>query len=106
MVVGADHPIQMPPPRHVAQLLQICSIMKEVGTHCKQSQTQADQLSQYQVCLFAAQLPVQQEQLKYVQHNTEQSENGVLTTGKQKHQRSCNALTTWPVMGTALTRPV
>lgn len=70
MVVGADNHIQMSPPGHVAQLLQICSIMKEVGTHCKQSQTQADQLSQDQVRLFAAQPPVQQEQLKVVQHNT------------------------------------
>lgn len=58
MVVGADHPIQMSPPGHVAQLLQICSTMEEVGTHCKQSQTQEDQLSQYQVCLFAAQIPL------------------------------------------------
>ena len=89
MVVGADHPIQMPPPRHVAQLLQICSIMKEVGTHCKQSQTQAVQLSQHQVCLFAAQLPVQQEQLKYVQHNTEQSES------QQVNKSTNEAVTHW-----------
>lgn len=73
MVIGADHPIQMSPPGHVAQLLQICSIMKEVGTHCKQSQTQADQLSQYQVRLFAAQLPVQQKQLKIVRYNTKRA---------------------------------
>lgn len=107
MVVGANHPIQMTPPGHVAHLLQICRIMKEVGTHCKQSQTQADQLSQYQVCLFAAQLPVQQEQLNmYSTTQKEQSEKGVLTTCKHEHQRSCNALTMWPVVGAASTCPV
>lgn len=77
MVVGADHPIQMSPPGHVAQLLQIWIIMK-VGTHCKHSQTQADQLSQpsYQYNRSSSKM--------YSTTQKSSQRNVVLTPGKQK----------------------